>query len=211
MRIRCFYVKYKEETMVLNSKVLLSWVVVIAVNYFVHYNGKQFYDNRIAQGKTFPKIFDIGFQTIPDLSQDSLVTYVADYAFYLPVLILLFNKDWEALRMSVGLSLTIQLFRLLFISSTILPRIKKCDDTSYGIYNLLHGNCYDKMFSGHMAALTVNTLLTIEKGYVSPLVGASFIGGTAMVTVATRNHYTIDVLVGIFVAYAVKNMNLSMF
>lgn len=197
--------------MVLNPKILIASVLVMVVNYFVHRNGKDFYDKRIAQGKTFPKIFDIGYQTIPDLSNDKLVTYIADYAFYIPLLVLLFNKDWDSVRTSLGLALTIQLFRMIFISSTILPRIKKCDDRSYGIYNLIHGNCYDKMFSGHMAALTVNTLLAIDKGYVTPVVGTSFIASTAMVTVATRNHYTIDVLVGIFVAYAVKNMNMSLF
>ena len=91
-------------------------------------------------------------------------------------------------------------FRMITISLTVLPKYNKCEvkDTH------LLGGCYDKIFSGHTSTFFLAMLMYIEYGYIPPIIGYIFSILFGLVMIASRGHYTIDVLLAFFITFFVK-------
>jgi hypothetical protein len=179
-------------------KIIFRMILLINILfvYMSYLNGKTFYDDRIKNNKTTPKIYDIGHKYLPDYSYYNETHVLMNIFVFLP---LLFNLSLFSDYLSY--LLPVLMFRYITINSTILPKSKTCDDSDFGILHILHGHCYDKLFSGHMASSIITSLLLYKKNIVTNLKLLSIYNLTsAFLILVTRSHYTVDILFGTYVA-----------
>lgn len=168
------------------------------------YEGKRFYDDRENRGKTTTKIYDISHKYLPDLSKVQYMDILANSIILLPLL--LNNGDRQDY---VGYLLVILAIRAVFISSTILPKDKSCCDT-VGVSTFVFGHCYDKMFSGHFAAVFLFSL--IYSKHTSNIWGLVLLNIlNTLVILMRRAHYTIDILASFFITLFVFQNKLKAF
>jgi hypothetical protein len=188
--------------------ILFLLTIQIIVSYLVYRLGKSFYHRQLEEGNMIePRVFDIGHE------------YVKDYSDYKPFEILLgclvlipfglfIVKDLSLLKEFLTFMVTIHIIRLIFIVVTILPKHKGCDDSKYTWRNILNGHCYDKIFSGHFATAVLFTLI-LHRHYHIPLIYLlAFLAATAWLILATRAHYTIDMLVAVVITCVVYTQNI---
>jgi len=137
------------------------------------------------------KIRDVGFDILPDLS-----TYESlhDITLIVPFVLLVLN--WKSIDRNKYISfLTIMYFmRALSNMVTQFPRAKS---TPCQTSNPL-SNCNDYMFSGH-TTFNIVTSYFLNRGLfpMYPLI-------SSLVTISTRAHYSIDVLMAWIIFYALK-------
>jgi hypothetical protein len=191
------------------NKLIISIISLFFVNVLltwnVHYQGKKFYDDRITNGKVTPKVYDIGMKYIPDISSNIKIIYLIDtISILIPLTIYLINKGVFLRFLSANLY--IYTIRLIFLNLTILPKDKSCDDNLFNINNMIFGHCYDKIFSGHFATVFLGSLYLIKYKYINNLFLIAFLNVIyAILIIATRSHYTVDIAVSIFVTYCIFN------
>ena len=165
------------------------------------YEGKRFYDDREERGKTTAKIYDISHKYLPDISKVPYIELLANSIILLPLL--LNSGDRQDY---VSYLLVILAIRAVFISSTILPKNKSCSDT-VGISTFIFGHCYDKMFSGHFAAVFLFSL--IYSKHTVWLVLLNILN--TLIILMRRSHYTIDILGSFFITLFVFQNKLKAF
>jgi hypothetical protein len=89
--------------------------------------------------------------------------------------------------------------RAIFFTSTILPdSSKKCNENS------AFGGCNDLLFSGHIAISVLTLLYThhfYQNNYIFRIISVLYISFLSFLILANRNHYTIDVILGILIPY----------
>lgn len=186
-------------------KTIFLILIQIFIVFHVHNTGKNFYNNRIKQNKTTPKIYDIGEKYIPDLSHVYQLHILLNMISILP---LCFGTD--VFNEFLLYFTTIILIRHIFISVTILPKNKNCDDKNLDISNFLFGHCYDKIFSGHYATIALLSLILLKYGYNKIfLILLNIL--TAFLIIATRSHYSIDILVAGLMSIIVYQNKLTFF
>ena len=97
------------------------------------------------------------------------------------------------------------LIRSLMIICTILPRQNNCKVTKLKIFNkTIGGTCYDKMFSGHFAFGLFTTLFVFRNNILEPNFSNKILfliinSIHFLIIGITRSHYTIDIVVSIFI------------
>lgn len=183
---------------------VVATVVQFGISYLVHRNGSSYYKSRAESGKcVYPKVYDLGHRYLPDLSQNKAALWMSDIMAIVPLVVCYvlgldtFYKVW----------LAVMVFRWLTMSATILPRNKHCDDSSYGVYNLFIGHCYDKVFSGHFAATFLFSLVLYHAGVVTHIPALALYNGMhAWIILATRSHYTIDLIVAALVVFSAHTL-----
>jgi hypothetical protein len=175
--------------------IILLFFVNVLLTWNVHYQGKKFYDTRINDGKVTPKVYDIGMKYIPDISSNIKIIYLIDtISILIPLTIYLINKG-VFLRF-ITVNLYIYTIRLVFLNLTILPKDKNCDDNSFNINNMFFGHCYDKIFSGHFAIVFLASLYLFKYRYINNILLIAFLNVVyAILIIATRSHYTVDIAV----------------
>jgi hypothetical protein len=137
------------------------------------------------------KIRDVGFDTLPDLSNYEIIH---DLTVVIPLAFLILN--WKSVNKEGYIQfLTFMYFmRALSNMVTQFPYIKNrtCDPKHPFSY------CNDYMFSGH-TTFNIVTSYFVNKGLfpVYPIL-------SSMVTIATRAHYSIDVLMAWIIFFALK-------
>ena len=91
--------------------------------------------------------------------------------------------------------------------ATILPKHKICNE-KINIRSLLLGGCYDKIFSGHTSFTLLLTLLYYREHIINLplLIGINATNIPAIL--ATRSHYTVDVLLAIFVTTTIYSIQI---
>lgn len=180
--------------------IIVIFIVNLLLTYNVHLQGKIFYNNRIQEGKTNPKVYDIGMRYIPDLSKHVELEYLVHA---IPVVLpFIFGK--MILLTFLQLSLYLYMIRTVFINLTILPKHKHCDDTSFSVQSAVIGHCYDKVFSGHFAAIALIVMLAYGAGLLSNIIIPIIIlVSYGILIIALRFHYTIDIAVAVLVAYVI--------
>ncbi len=179
----------------------LFWIfVALAViglsNYFTHLFGKTFYKH---ENKDV-KIFDLLWSITPDLHQYSLVNDlipVAVFGFFLVT-----PQHPSLIKEFFGKFLIILLVRALTIVSTVLPKHEKCDD-DINWYDYIRGQCYDKVFSGHMSFVLLLCLIMLREKILSVPTFFAIIAAQFASIILTRSHYTVDVVLAIVITYLV--------
>jgi hypothetical protein len=74
---------------------------------------------------------------------------------------------------------------------------------------MFRGGCYDKIFSGHFGITFLMTLLLYDNGYINQFVAILVNFLNAILILLTRSHYTIDIIVSIFVVIIIYQNNLN--
>lgn len=177
-------------------------ILHIVFVYNTHSAGKSFYDDRQEKGKTNPKIYDIAHKYLPNLSHVKNLEFVMNIILFLPLI-----AEYDMFEEFLERSLPITMFRYITTNVTILPKTKHCDDSRFGFFSIFNGHCYDKMFSGHYAMCTIMSLMMIDRKYNSYFVG--FYNVFIMVMLlASRGHYSIDIVLGGYVALSSYLLNI---
>ena len=182
------------------ERIVLFVLIHAFLTFLVHHQGRSFYQSRVDKCAS-PKVYDIGHKVLPDWSRSRLANVTNDAMALLPfVLAYVWNlPDYYRLFAFV---LAIRWVTTLV---TILPKHKHCDDAvGLAPSNYLFGHCYDKVFSGHFSASLLMALLLYRNGNRVPawaLVAYQVVH--ALLIISVRSHYTIDLLVSVFVVMAI--------
>ena len=177
---------------------LIIIVIIFFSNYAVLKLGSSYYKDQTIE------LFDIFHSILPDLHT---YHYIIDFIGLGLLLSLLFVSN-NSLTTEFLAKFTIIMFIRAFTTiATILPKHKVCND-KIGIRSLLLGGCYDKIFSGHTSFTLLLTLLYFREHIINLplLIGINAVNILAII--ATRSHYTVDVLLAIFVTTTIYNIKI---
>ena len=171
---------------------LISLVVNILVGYYMsHRNGA---------GKG-GAIYDVGFKFLPNLEK---YEHLPDYLLVVPILFLLYNWPlWSVRKRDSYLTLlTVMYFaRALCNLVTVMPytKHKPCEMKPRFAF------CNDYTFSGH------TTLNLVTSNFVGAPLWPIWPVISSVVSILTRDHYTIDIVIAWILFFAFKcNLNLFM-
>lgn len=148
------------------------------------------------------KIQDIFHNMLPHIVEFEYVSDIISVLVFVYIAIVNFKLIYTL----VGFAFTILFIRQFIIQITILPKNEVCDIKHSSIFR---GGCYDKIFSGHFGITFLMTLLLYDNGHISKLfmIVINFING--LFILLSRNHYTIDIIVSIFVVILIYQNNLN--
>lgn len=165
-----------------------------------------YYQSRIDSGKTTPKVYDIFHRILPDLSRFKFESEIILIMILLPFLVPIFTtENTEPVNEFVSYLIVIMFIRSFIINMTILPKDKNCDGLG------LNGGCYDKIFSGHFSTGFLATLIFYKHNIITNipvLILMNVLNAGSIL--AVRNHYTVDVLISIFVVLTIVDNKLKM-
>lgn len=182
----------------------IIYFIILVLSYITHIKGKEFYNNRVKNGKTTQKVYDISHKYLPNLSHNNLAWAIMHiFATITP-----FIFGTEVITDMAIFMPVIFIIRGICSNVTILPKDKTCDDSKFGFNNLFLGHCYDKIFSGHFATTIMLSLILFTRNILGIIPLFLFNLINAFLILATRSHYTIDLIVSIFVVvtlYSIKN------
>lgn len=184
------------------SILLLLYFAVILLNKYnlIHLETKseKFYQKK----ENSKKVQDIFHNILPyfhhfEYASDILVVLVFVY-----LLIMNFGLIYQV----GGFIFTLVLLRQFIIQITVLPKNETCDikDTS-----MFRGGCYDKIFSAHFGIAMLMTLVLFDNGLINKLTMIFINLLNALFILLSRNHYTIDIIVSIFVVIIIYQNNLN--
>ena len=167
-------------------------------NYSAQITGDTFYNN-----KDNPEVYDVLHKMLPNYDQKDWLT---DYMALIAFIPLILNINQEFILEFIGFIIVVYLIRDVIINLTILPKHMNCSIRKEKMtnYEYFIGGCYDKIFSGHFSLTMMLTLMYYTYGYVTNiplLVGWNLING--LIIISTRSHYTIDVVMALFVCLTV--------
>jgi hypothetical protein len=173
----------------------------VACSYWVSETGRTFYSDRTPACQR-PKVFDIGHKYLPDLSENACANALNDALAAMPLVLAYF---WD-MPDFYWFWIVIIAVRAITNTLTILPKNKTCDDSELTWKHFAVGHCYDKIFSGHFATTLLFAVMLWKTQGVSPWLLGPALAGHAWLILATRGHYTIDVVVSIFVVLAITGL-----
>jgi hypothetical protein len=179
--------------------ILLGYVILHGYfNYIAQVTGDTFYNN-----KDNPEVYDVLHKILPNYDQKGWLTNYMALSGFIPLL-LNFNETF--ILEFIGFIMVVYLIRDVIINLTILPKHMNCSIKKEQMtnYEYFIGGCYDKIFSGHFSLTLMLTLMYYTYGYITNiplLVGWNLING--LIIISTRSHYTIDVVMALFVCLTV--------
>lgn len=190
--------------------IVLAIISIIYISFHIYLTnhvqetGDEFYNNRIENKKVVPKVYDIMHKYIP-YWEDNLG--IGNSICLISLIPLFYVNKAQIYFDFIILLLIINLIRDITINVTILPKDKFCDNSK--IHNLLYsftGGCYDKIFSGHFAFILLLSLLYNSYNVIKNipfLVLWNVLN--AFIILMIRSHYTIDIIVSLFICLGVYN------
>jgi hypothetical protein len=148
------------------------------------------------------KVQDIFHNVLPHFQH---FEYASDILLVL-VFVYLAIMNFGLIYQLAGLIFTLVLLRQLIIQITVLPKNETCNikDTS-----MFRGGCYDKIFSAHFGIVMLTTLVLFDNGLINKFVMIFINLLNALFILLSRNHYTIDIIVSIFVVIIIYQNNLN--
>lgn len=188
------------------SLFIIIFVIISVLNYICYLNGDKYYKNREEKKKTTQKVFDIGHKYIPDMRNKKYSIIIFNLVTQLPILLLSLSD----LPLLFSYMITIYLFRAITINATILPKHKNCTIQKYGIFEILHGHCYDKVFSGHFSFAVLVILFLINKGTISNTSGIIYLLFQAIIIIGVRAHYTVDIILAGYITYSFYKLGIHL-
>ena len=148
-------------------------------------------------------IYDSLHNILPNLRE---YNYSVDIIILIAVISLYFLGTKDLIYELIGKFIIIMFIRAFTILTTILPKDEKCD-TTLNISSFIFGGCFDKIFSGHTSAILLLTLLYYREHIINlyTLLGINILN--IFLILSTRAHYTVDIILAIFVTttiYSIK-------
>ena len=189
----------------LTMKIIIITIIILhcVSIYIAHNNGKKFYNDRKKKEKVETKIYDIAHKYLPKCDTDKIekIETMMNIFMYLPLL-------WKPsiIYDYVSHIIPLYLFRSVTTMTTILPKHKNCDDNEF---KFLNGHCYDKMFSGHYASVMIISLLMNRENIDTKIILMYNLISIFLILV-TRGHYTIDVIMGGYIAVTAFMLNINL-
>jgi len=178
---------------------IIILVIIFGSNYAVLKLGSNYYKD------SGYELFDITHYILPDLHS---YHYITDF-IGLGVLISLYFLSNETLTTEFLAKFTIIMFIRAFTTiATILPKHKICNET-ITTRSLLLGGCYDKIFSGHTSFTLLLTLLYYRENIINLPLLLGINATNILAILATRSHYTVDVLLAIFVTTTIYTIKIA--
>ena len=187
------------------SIVILYIGIHIGLNYTAQKNGDDYYQQRITENKTTPKVFDIMHKYLPDWSNNEWL--LNNIMLLLSMIPMIYINDLNLYYDFITLLLIVNIIRDLTINITILPKDKNCNPNQHSFtYSSKFGSCYDKIFSGHFAFVFILSLLYNSYNIITNvplLIGWNIIN--SLIILLIRSHYTVDLIVSFFVCITIFN------
>lgn len=188
--------------------VLVTAVIHTVATQFVWKKGTQVYTKNECLSNN--RIYDIIHDNVEDLS---MYNYTKNW--YLLVFLVPYLINFGSVQHFVYRDITVKLcliiiLRSLTIGTTILPKSGKCEVENLNAFHLtIGGTCYDKMFSGHFAFGLLMTLVAFKYNLLNSsatnVVGAIIVNALHfLIIAATRSHYTMDIVVSVYVTLLVS-------
>lgn len=173
--------------------------VIISSNYISHQIGSNYYK----ENQSF-KIHDLLQEYLPDLHNYHYLVDIVALVILIPAFFY-FNQTLTIEFLTKFL--IIMFIRAFSVISTVLPKYENCDET-FTFRSFFLGGCYDKIFSGHTSFILLLTLMYWREHLINSmtLFGLNFINILAILL--TRSHYTVDVIMAIFVTTTIFNLNI---
>lgn len=176
--------------------VIILIIIQLIFVYLCYRNGKNFFSERERQGKTTQKIFDISHKFLPNYSDNDTLHILLNIIIFSPLVIYP-----SIIGEFLSYIIPILLFRYITTNTTILPKTKNCNDENFKLINLINGHCYDKIFSGHFACSVIISLLLYHDKLIQNTFILSFYNLlSAYLLLITRAHYTVDLILGGYIA-----------
>jgi hypothetical protein len=184
------------------SILLLLYFAVILLNKYnlnhLETKSEKFYQKK----ENYKKVQDIFHNVLPQFQQ---FEYASDILVIL-VFFYLLIMNFELIYQLGGFIFTLILLRQFIIQITVLPKNETCDEKHTSMFR---GGCYDKIFSGHFGIAMLMTLVLFDNGLINKFVMIFINFLNAMFILLSRNHYTIDIIVSIFVVIIIYQNNLN--
>jgi hypothetical protein len=184
------------------SILVLLYIAIFALNKFNLYHletkSEKFYQKK----ENYKKVQDIFHNLLPHIPD---FEYASDILSGL-VFAYLAIMNFELFYQLSGLIFTLVLLRQFIIQITILPKNEACDIKHSSMFR---GGCYDKIFSGHFGITFLSTLILVDNGLIHKLVAILINFVNALFILLSRNHYTIDIIVSIFVVIIIYQNNMN--
>jgi hypothetical protein len=173
--------------------------VIIASNYISHIIGSNYYKDNKSN-----TIHDLLQDVLPDYHNFHFIIDIIGLAVLIPAFFF-FN---ETLTIEFLTKFLIIMFiRAFTVISTVLPKYENCDET-FTFRSFFLGGCYDKIFSGHTSFILLLTLMYWKEHIINGLTlfGINFVNILAILL--TRSHYTVDVILAVFVTTTVFKLQI---
>ena len=185
----------------------IQLIIFIIITIICHLNamrfawtkGKMHYKDKLSH------VYDIIHSNFPDYSKYNYTKNWYLLVFIIPLILNISNITTKFTdEYSFGYCMII-LIRSLMIICTILPRQNNCKVNKLTLFNkTIGGTCYDKMFSGHFAFGYFTTLMLFKYNFISntntnKILFTFFNILHFFIIGVTRSHYTIDIVVSIFI------------
>lgn len=151
-------------------------------------------------------LFDIIHQSLPNITElywvgDVLLTILVVFAVYI-----ISNSNID-IYLVVLMFLVMFLIKCITTTVTILPDPSGICTNKYGgnkTLKAIFGTCNELMFSGHTGvAFLLLFILQKHVNWFLFVILSLYVAILCYITVVTRNHYSIDVIVSFFVSYFV--------
>lgn len=177
----------------MESSLLIKFIFFLSIQIYasrvVEDSGSSYYNDRIKNNKTTPKVYDILHRYLPDFHD---YWYLHDIITLLMIIPIFYKM--EMVQEYIGLWMAIFLIRIVTTCSTILPKYKKCSEDC-----VIFGGCYDKLFSGHFSSVLLATLIYMDNKLITFPVALSMNILNAISILLVRSHYTVDIIMAFFV------------
>jgi hypothetical protein len=178
-------------------------IIILIIIFLSNYATLKLGEYHYKKTNTF-ELFDIFHKTLPDLHK---YHDIVDLIGLAGIISLFFVSNDNLTTEFISKFIIIMFIRAFTIVSTILPKHEICE-VNFSLREFFLGGCYDKIFSGHTSFTLLLTLLYFREHIIGiiPLLGINIIN--CLLILATRSHYTVDVLLAIFVTTTIFNIKI---
>lgn len=183
------------------------WVICIFLHYIL---SLKTYDLGLSiRLQTYSPLYDIVQRNFPNLQRYRIIPEILHV---IPVIILLLyiimgnsSASTKAVNKFLITHGPLMALRGIFFSVTLLP-----DSSEMCLESGHIGSCFDLIFSGHSTIMLLCTMIISEFFNISTLFYSILMVKnliTCFMIILCRNHYTIDVLISIFMTYFIYHFS----
>jgi hypothetical protein len=181
--------------------ILFTVLLHIISTYVCYIRGKEL--NKKFKNNKKKRLPDIVHDILPETT-NKYISFIREITPLIPLLLLCHviykTKYYKLIHEYVKLFCIIYIVRSIMMVSTTLP-----DPTLECKYSLYGGSCNDLLFSGHISSmfLSILFLCAVTQSEVLHNSMYTLLIFTILLILSSRRHYTIDIIVSLFVVYSI--------